>query len=171
MIDCGMSGVNGCNATYPHAAYKYIQSKGLPALKDYKFLQGKQDVCQEGKRKVTKIKQFHEIIGNSDKDVLRFAINKRSPVVVVLSGVDAEKSLLTITAGALDDTRWCGTSSTARHAVLAVGYDFTNKETFTIKNSWGEGWGEGGYADIVATHCGLLDNPSYPIVTQEDILE
>lgn len=30
------------------------------------------------------------------------------------------------------------------HAVLAVGYD-DGKQTMTIRNSWGKGWGDGGY--------------------------
>ena len=45
----------------------------------------------------------------------------------------------------------CGNS--VNHAVLAVGYHFTGNETdkenyILIKNSWGENWGEKGFAKI-----------------------
>lgn len=33
------------------------------------------------------------------------------------------------------------------HAVLVVGYD-AQRETFTIRNSWGASWGQGGHAEV-----------------------
>ena len=34
---------------------------------------------------------------------------------------------------------------TSRHALLAIGYDDA-RQAFRIQNSWGQGWGDGGYA-------------------------
>ena len=43
------------------------------------------------------------------------------------------------------------------HAVLLVGYGVDSVPYWTVKNSWGEDWGEGGYFRIVrgTGACGL----------------
>lgn len=41
------------------------------------------------------------------------------------------------------------------HAVLAVGYD-NSTQTFTVRNSWGPGWGDGGY--FYMPYAYLLDD-------------
>jgi len=57
--------------------------------------------------------------------------------------------------------------------VLAVGYGFDEKENMNyvlIKNSWGDGWGEGGFARISldetdpAGTCGILSQLVQAIV-------
>jgi C1A family cysteine protease len=53
------------------------------------------------------------------------------------------------------------------HAVAAVGYDDTAATPhLIIRNSWGSGWGEGGYGylpysyvDAYVVTCWLLDDP------------
>lgn len=55
------------------------------------------------------------------------------------------------------------------HGMLVVGYGVTagGQRYWTIKNSWGRGWGKNGYMwmsrDSKNT-CGISDNPVYPIV-------
>ena len=75
------------------------------------------------------------------------------------------------------DTESC--APTPNHAVIAVGYGKdpeTKKEYFIIRNSWGKGWGEGGYARIAADQskqregvCGILQYGSIAFVQQEHV--
>ncbi|KAK1133259.1 cathepsin L1-like [Acipenser oxyrinchus oxyrinchus] len=54
------------------------------------------------------------------------------------------------------------------HAVLVVGYgDSDGKPFWILKNSHGEGWGEGGYmrlAKDMESHCGIADHGVFPVV-------
>ena len=47
------------------------------------------------------------------------------------------------------------------HAVLIVGY---TPGYWIVKNSWGAGWGSGGYIYLVRgkNMCGIADEASYP---------
>ena len=47
------------------------------------------------------------------------------------------------------------------HAVAAVGYDDATT-SWIIKNSWGNGWGASGFANIAFGECGIdTDFPFY----------
>merc|ERR1711972_502236 len=56
------------------------------------------------------------------------------------------------------------------HAVLLVGYGTDNgKDYWLIRNSWGSGWGEHGYARLVRGikglgECDITIDAAYPIV-------
>ncbi|KAG2422855.1 hypothetical protein HXX76_011669 [Chlamydomonas incerta] len=63
----------------------------------------------------------------------------------------------------------CSSNPTkANHAVLIVGYTPT---AWILRNSWGTGWGDGGYMQLPrarggrgANKCGILNGVSYPIM-------
>jgi C1A family cysteine protease len=52
------------------------------------------------------------------------------------------------------------------HAVLVGGHDNATKR-FLVRNSWGEGWGQGGYFTIP---CNYLCDPNLAQVSEGSIL-
>ncbi len=51
------------------------------------------------------------------------------------------------------------------HFVAVVGYN-SDDQTFKIKNSWGEEWGNKGYANILK-NVGICFKAYYPILEKE----
>ena len=76
---------------------------------------------------------------------MKAALNK-GPVGV---SINAESFVFRhYTSGVID---WLTCGHNVGHAVLAVGYGFDShakKEFFIVKNSWGDKWGENGFARI-----------------------
>ena len=65
-----------------------------------------------------------------------------------------------------------GSCESVNHAVDAIGYGVdqsTGSEYILVRNSWGSGWGEGGYMKMIATDskggkCDAYTYPSYPVI-------
>ena len=61
----------------------------------------------------------------------------------------------------------CGTS--INHGIAAVGYgEEDGVKYYKVRNSWGEGWGEGGYARLIRDGdgpgmCAVQKKAYYPI--------
>jgi KDEL-tailed cysteine endopeptidase len=95
----------------------------------------------------------------------------QQPVAVAIEGLRGAFQLYH--AGVL--TAQCGTA--LDHGLLAVGYGVDGEDSsraplkyWRLKNDFGLGWGEGGYARIArgvsqpGGQCGILLDASYPVL-------
>tara|TARA_X000000950_G_scaffold285321_1_gene390950 strand:+ start:2402 stop:3697 length:1296 start_codon:yes stop_codon:yes gene_type:complete len=82
----------------------------------------------------------------AEADDITTIINKL-PISPVLIAVDSSSdAFVNYSGGILDEEV---TSTSLDHVVLVVGYD-ESENAFTVRNSWGQAWGENGYFRISA---------------------
>merc|ERR1712159_229607 len=183
LVDCaGSYGNQGCNGGLMDDGFKYLEAKGDELEASYSYT-GKTGTCSTSKQsaadgiKAGKVTSYNDVTSDSVTQMMA-AVNKQ-PVSVAIeadqSGFQFYKS------GVFSGT--CGTN--LDHGVLVVGYGTdSGKDYWKVKNSWGTTWGQEGYIMLAkgaknATtgrrllggggagkdgECGLLKQPSYPVV-------
>merc|ERR1719375_2622967 len=105
-------------------------------------------------------------VAHDDEQALMEALSK-GPVSIA---IEADHQAFQFYSGGVLK-KACGTQ--LDHGVLLVGYGEANGVKFwKVKNSWGASWGQEGYIELErenspdgkAGECGLLSQPSYPVV-------
>ncbi|CAM0152434.1 unnamed protein product [Urochloa decumbens] len=123
----------------------------------------RQGPCRRnGGRSLARIRGAVAVQPNSEAALERAVA--RQPVVVSISAATALQFYKggVLSGGPCD----AGTS----HALTLVGYGAAGQAYWIAKNSWGDGWGEGGYVRmerrVQATEgwCGIASKPYYPIM-------
>merc|ERR1712159_727084 len=185
LVDCaGSYGNQGCSGGLMDDGFKYLQAKGDELEASYSYT-GKTGTCNTAKQSsadgfkpgvVTGLKD----VTSNDEAQMEAAVAK-GPVSVAIeadqSGFQFYKS------GVFSGT--CGDK--LDHGVLVVGYGTdSGKDYWTVKNSWGTSWGLQGYIRLAkgkstnttgrtllggggggkSGQCGLLKQPSYPVVSK-----
>jgi C1A family cysteine protease len=160
LVDCSKAyGNMGCDGGLMHLAFDYVMAKGIVSGSQYPYKAHDQR-CHWLKTwgPVTKL-QGYGVVQENDFNALASAIHSQ-PVSVA---VDA--STWSFYGSGVWPEDMCSTD--LNHGVLAVGYDM-NEGFFTIKNSWGTGWGEDGYIRLSITPgagtCGVQLYGVYPIL-------
>merc|ERR550537_1699039 len=83
--------------------------------------------------------------------------------------IEADKSVFQLYKSGVLSSAGCGTQ--LDHGVLVVGYgELSGKKYWKVKNSWGASWGQEGFVLLArgmgsAGECGILSQPSYPVVS------
>jgi len=162
---------HGCNGGLMDNAFSWIKKNGgLCSESDYPYVSGTTKTA--GTCKTTchvnsnsKVLSFVDVKPNSDSAMME-ALSKQ-PVSVA---IEADQPAFQLYKSGVF-TGSCGT--TLDHGVLVVGYgtDGAN-DYYTVKNSWGETWGVGGYIKLGkgpsynngAGQCGVLMEASYPVL-------
>lgn len=166
LVDCSTAeGNNGCNGGMMDNAFKYIiQGGGLCTEATYPY-QAESGTCKTGCYDVVTISGFVDVQPNNETALMIAVAQQPVSVAVEADGFDWQF----YGGGVVTDS--CGTN--LDHGVLVVGYgtDATSGDYWKVKNSWGPDWGEAGYIRIGRGskfapngECGILMDPSYPVV-------
>jgi C1A family cysteine protease len=165
LVDCsGSQGNQGCNGGMMDYGFQYIiQNGGICGEDSYPY------TAQDGNctkcTPVAKISSYKDVTPNSDSALQVAVALQPVSVAVEADGMDWQF----YSGGVVTDT--CGTN--LDHGVLVVGYgtDSSAGDFWKVKNSWGPDWGENGYIRIGRGskfdpngECGILMDPSYPVV-------
>ncbi|XP_074276086.1 cysteine proteinase COT44-like [Silene latifolia] len=163
LVDCDRDSNNGCSGGFMEPAYKYItRNTGLATEKDYPY-KGRDGRCDNAvKRQTVKITGY-KTVPKDDEQTLQ-AIVALQPVSVAMDAGSFEFQLYK--EGIFNGR--CGTN--LNHGVTIVGYGEERGDKYwVVKNSWGDRWGEGGYARMRRDTtrktglCGIAMLASYPI--------
>ncbi|XP_026091600.1 cathepsin L1-like [Carassius auratus] len=165
LVDCSRSyGTYGCSGAWMANAYDYVIHKGLESSDTYPYTSVDSQPCYYDRSLVAARISDYRFIPAGDEQALADAVATIGPITVA---IDADHiSFLFYSSGIYKESR-CNPNN-LNHAVLVVGFGSENgKDYWIIKNSWGTGWGEGGYMRMIRNGkntCGIASYGLYPIV-------
>jgi C1A family cysteine protease len=162
LVDCtGEYGNGGCSGGWMHTAYRWLQDKGGSVSQLSYPYTASVGACQHAAKPKSAFVQHYTRIPAGNENALLDAVATTGTVAIAYNaGTQAHAYY----QGGILDVPNCGNTPT--HAVLLVGYGTENgKDFWILKNSWGSGWGEGGYFRLARgkNMCGIADWASYPI--------
>lgn len=150
----------GCNGGWPVRAYSYVASAGgLESNGDYPYTSGSSGQtgsCMFNSGRVvggTAPKTYYYTDGSEGQLQSLLNIGPASVCLAADAFQTYRGGVLTSCPGAID------------HCVQAVGYD-TDNNWWVVRNSWGSGWGEGGYIRIQMGQnlCQIAADATFPKV-------
>jgi len=163
LVDCsGSFGNYGCNGGLMDNAFRYIQANGgIDTEAAYPYT-GVQGGCVYNPNAVGATVSGYADVPSQSEPGLQNAVASVGPVSVA---IDASRPSFQFYSGGVYYEPSC--SSTALdHGVLAVGYGNDGAgDYWIVKNSWGAGWGVGGYINMAKgrnNNCGIATAASYP---------
>ncbi|CAO2167430.1 unnamed protein product [Urochloa humidicola] len=166
LIDCDTK-ENGCQGGLMENAFEFIKAHGgitTEAVYPYRARNGTCDSYRSRRGQIVSI-DGHQMVPSGNEDALAKAVANQPVSVAIDAGGQAFQFY---SEGVF--TGDCGTD--LDHGVAAVGYGVADDGTpyWTVKNSWGPGWGEGGYIRMQRGAgdgglCGIAMEASFPMKT------
>jgi len=142
--DCCIAG--SCEGGCPDYALGYVRDKGVSDEKCFPYTRINSECtpCSDWAENPWKIENY--VYVSPSKDAFKSALQEYGPLSVVLT-VPGDwfyyvGGVYTPTWSANDGVGW------ANHGVVLVGWN-DSEGCWIIKNSWGSGWGEDGYAKVL----------------------
>ncbi|KAM4748062.1 cathepsin K-like [Rhinophrynus dorsalis] len=146
LVDCDDKD-EGCCGGVPLKAMYYVAHNGIMKSKDYEYKQA-QFTCLYKNEEAIKlnISKFYSLV---DEENMASAVALDGPVTV---GIASSDDLQLYSEGIFDG----GCAEDVNHAIIIVGYGTEPAKNegeeatdyWIIKNSWGEEWGEKGFAKV-----------------------
>lgn len=161
LVDC-VSENNGCGGGYMTNAFRYVQTNGGIDSEDAYPYVGQDESCMyNATAKAAKCRGYKEIPVGNEK-ALKRAVARVGPISVA---IDASLTSFQFYSRGVYYDKNCD-SENVNHAVLVVGYGIQKgHKHWILKNSWGESWGNKGYALLARNKnnaCGITNLASFP---------
>merc|ERR1712002_82859 len=161
-LKCGGSG--GCQGSIPQLGFVYTQLFGLTKEEDYPYTSGNMGVTGNCKYSpnsmdtLATLRGYETLPRNSLEAVMNHLANV-GPLSVAVAA-----SGWSFYGGGVFDGCDYDRNIEINHAVQLVGYgtDPSEGDYWLVRNSWGPGWGEGGYIKLkreATAVCGTDDTP------------
>ncbi|TRY94402.1 hypothetical protein DNTS_027943 [Danionella cerebrum] len=163
LVDCSRSyGTYGCSGAWMANAYDYVIKNGLERTETYPYTSADTQPCFYDESSVVARIADYRFLPAGDEQALADAVATVGPITVA---VDADNpSFLFYSSGIYKESN-CNPNN-LNHAMLVVGYGSEEGNDYWIlKNSWGTGWGEGGYMRMIRNGrntCGIASYALYP---------
>jgi len=160
-LKCG--GTGGCYGSIPQLGFTYLQLFGHVTESDYPYTAGggNQGECEydfSNMRPVVGITGYNTLTPN-DQDAVMTHLAEVGPLAVAVYASGWGSYRGGIYTGCKYDH-----NISINHAVQLVGYGTDSKDGdyWIVRNSWGSGWGEGGYIRLARdaeAQCGTNSSP------------
>jgi cathepsin K len=162
LVDC-VSEDYGCDGGWPDDALAYVENHGVESDTDYPYA-GVSQPCAATTTVHNNFINFYGEIDSGDDVSLAKSLVLFGPVSVAIHVDDGFQNY----SGGIYDSDDCPRDE-PNHAVLLVGF---RPEYWIVKNSWGAGWGEGGYIFMNRSRsniCGISTHATVPVILPSDI--
>ncbi|XP_008305368.1 cathepsin L1 [Cynoglossus semilaevis] len=165
LVDCSKPyGTFGCSGAWMANAYDYVVNNGLQPTNTYPYTSVDTQPCYYDSRLAVAHIKDYRFIPKGDEQALADAVATIGPITVA---IDADHASFLFYSSGIYDEPSCNPNNLS-HAVLLVGYGTEGGQDYwIIKNSWGSGWGEGGYMRMIrdgTNTCGIASYALYPIL-------
>lgn len=154
LVDC-VSACSGCNGGLAHLAYDWLTSNQFCTLDSYPY-QAKQSSCHSSICKTEATDRGHGMVSTGEPGMLKKLAE--GPISVSIDATVWKN----YKGGILEE----GCTMNTNHAVVVAAFTDQGKNSYwTIRNSWGTGWGENGYIRVHygTNMCNIERRPSYPV--------
>jgi len=163
IIDCayGYKRINGCHGALPWYYTEWFKNQGGMSLHegDYPYLDTSPKLNCYSANRIAKWNSGAKVASHvydwqCTEDKLKKMVAENGAVTV---GLEAADDFMNYEKGVMDK---CKYNAKPDHAVLVVGYGREGgKDYWLIKNSWGDNWGDHGFAKIVrGRNCNAIVN-------------
>lgn len=160
LVDCDTTD-GGCNGGLMQNAYGWIAANGgVCSESDYPYVP-RDESCKKSSCTVAATCTGHTMVGQNE-DALQAASTNIGPIAIA---IDASNSSFQFYSNGVYDEPNCSSTS-LDHGVSLIGFGSDDgKDFWLVKNSWGSGWGLGGYILMSKgknNQCGVATNAVYP---------
>ncbi|KAF0716793.1 Aste57867_2666 [Aphanomyces stellatus] len=172
LVDCVDGGADDCThgGLIEHGFSEVIEHHQgkIEREKDYPYTAASEHKClAKDNKAVGHFTSYVNVTGG--EDALKSAVATHGVIAVA---IDASSFLFQLYKHGVFSYWFCLSAyGDLNHGVAAAGYgNYKGKDYWLVKNSWGPGWGQGGYILMSRNknnQCGIATQPRFPIMPKQ----